>query len=518
MSKNSLISFFIDEMLHGCKQNSLFGEPASKFAPSTEQLYPLLKASLNMTIEIADTIKSGSSTGGIPTEGEQRPQLDTGLLGQAILELNISRKNISTYPLGHRQIITSIDRAYGLIDRLMDQRHELILGFTKNHIFAERIQLDFRNSVYREFSHALHSLDIASVSFVNGLTKEEVFDFVKIIACIIEEGDGHSNIALAMNEANIQHIKIEKIDYNRFYLTEETEIVPSESTNNLKASDIWCKFVQNLLSDDVFDNTHRDRLARMQPAESACLLNEGKIDPAIALQNYQKILKEIIQLETRHQPDMRLDSLLKNLQPELRQQFLAVTFDYASGDSAGFLENYTNDMILEMLHQASAQHKQLSPSLIMLLENLSLAEGVMPMNSEMIGIVDPAADSGSVKENLQKLLEHESYDDYVDGSYHAMLQRLSVWHSQSDQLQSKLSSKTDQSKTDKPKVPPDVLSLNESWTEVFDEKYLDQHLSHMCLALMDQDVELEVYKGFAEKLVSEAANLIDIGAYDIVLM
>jgi len=73
-------------------------------------------------------------------------------------------------------------------------------------------------------------------------------------------------------------------------------------------------------------------------------------------------------------------------------------------------------------------------------------------------------------------------------------------------------------KMDQPQDAWDVLSLAESWAEVFDEKYLEQHLGHMCLALMDQDLEFDVYKGFAEKMVSETANLIDIGAYEIVLM
>ncbi|MFH0994320.1 MAG: hypothetical protein V1844_02330 [Pseudomonadota bacterium] len=470
-----------------------------------------------MTIENADTINCETMTGMIPAEGEKCPQLDTGLLGRAILELNISRKNFSIYPLGHSQITTSIDRAFGLLDRLMDLRHELIIGVTKNHIFADREQLDFRNPVYREFSNALHTLDIAAISFDTGLTKDEVFNFVNIISSSLQEGDGQSNIALAMNEASIQHIKIETIDYDRFYLTEETEIIHSESAKKLKATDIWHDFVGNLLSEQLFDKTRRDRLVRMKPSEFAGFLNDRKIDPAIALQNYQKILVDNSRPESKYQPDVRLDSLLKNLQPELRQQFLSITFDYVSRGSTEFLENYSNDIILEMLLQANAQHKQLSPSLITLLEKLSHTGGSMPVNAEMIGLANSEADSGAVKENLRKLLEYESYDYYVDNDYSAMLQRLSGGHSQSGQLHRKPPPKTDQSETHGP-APSDVLSISESWADAFDEKYLDQHLCHMSFALMDQDLEMEDYKGFAEKLVSEADHLLDIGAYDIVLM
>ena len=472
-----------------------------------------------MTIEIAETLKCESQTESIPSDGEQPPRLDTGLLGQAILELNISRKNFSIYPLGHSQITTSIDRAFGRLDRLMDYRHELIIGVTKNHIFIDQKQFDSRNPVYREFSDALHSLDIAAVSFAKGLTKDEVFNFVRIITRSMAEDDCRSNIALAMDEADIQHIKIETIDYDRFYLTEETEIVPSESAKKCKTTDIWHEFVGNLLSGQLFDETRRDRLIRMKPSEFAGFLNDRKIDPAIALQNYRKIFTENSSQEVKQQPDMRLDSLLKNLQPELRQQFLSITFDYVSKGSTEFLENFSDDMIFEMLLQANAQHKQLSPSLIMLLEKLSHTDGSMPMNPEMFGVVNFEADSGAVKENLRKLLEHDPHDNYVDDSYSSMLQQLSGKHSRSSRLHRKHLPKGEKTDTDKPPSGPDsVLSSPESWTDGFDEKCLDQKISIVSLAILDQDLVIEDYKGFTDKLVAEAVNLMDMGAYDIILM
>jgi glutamate formiminotransferase len=65
--------------------------------------------------------------------------------------------------------------------------------------------------------------------FFNGLTKEDVSDFLKIIAKGIEGHEGCNDIALAMNEAGIAHISVETIDYDRFCLIEVTEIVAFES-------------------------------------------------------------------------------------------------------------------------------------------------------------------------------------------------------------------------------------------------------------------------------------------------
>ena len=45
--------------------------------------------------------------------------LDTRLLSEAVIELNISRKNAGIYPPGHIQITNSIDRAFRILQKLI---------------------------------------------------------------------------------------------------------------------------------------------------------------------------------------------------------------------------------------------------------------------------------------------------------------------------------------------------------------------------------------------------------------
>jgi hypothetical protein len=387
-----------------------------------------------MTMDIAGTINSELLRDNNPDPEENHLPLESALLSQVILELNIARKNFAIYPPGHSQIAISIGKAYGLLSRLMHSRPELIIGASKDHIFTDNNQLDFRNPVHREFAHALHSLNITAVSFVNGLTKEEVFDFLKVIAGGVEAREGRSDIVLAMNEAGVEHIGIESIDYGLFYLTEEAESLAPESPEKIKSTDIWHEFIGNLFSEQRVDKTRRDRLVRMKPSELAVEINDRKIDFAIALKNYQKIFTETSLPEIQHQPDMRLHKLLKNLQPELRLQFLSITFDAIAKGSDEFLENYSSDMVVEMLNHANSQNKQLSPSLISLLEKLFHTQGAMPLNSEMMGIAGSKADSAVAKDHLQKLLNRESCEGYVDNIYNTLLHRLSKESFQPGQL------------------------------------------------------------------------------------
>jgi HEAT repeat protein len=334
----------------------------------------------------------------------------------------------------------------------------------------------------------------------------------------MEDREGRGDIASAMHEAGIAHIGIESIDYDLFYLTEETEILALESPPQNAFTDIWHEFIGNLFSEQRVDKTRRDRIVRMKPSELAAEINDRKIDLAITLQNYQRIFSEASRPEIPNRPDTRLRTLLKNLQPELRQQFLSITFDAVAKGADEFLKNYSNDVVIEMLHHANSQNKQLSPSLINLLEKLSHTPGSMPLNPQQMGIDDSDADLAVAKEYLQKLLKREPYENYVDKSYSALLHRLSKEAFQSGQLHHKTSSETVR---DDPRLVSETVAgptVSESYRDVFDPAYLDLRITHMSLALLDQDLAIEDYTGFAEKLVMRAGHFIEIGTYDVVLM
>jgi hypothetical protein len=250
----------------------------------------------------------------------------------------------------------------------------------------------------------------------------------------------------------------------------------------------------------------------MKPSEFASEINDRKIDPAIVLQNYLKIFSEPFLPSFHHQLDMRL------VQPELRQQFLFITFDAISEDSDNFMENYSNDMVIEMLNLANAQNKQLSPSLINLLEKLShTQQGSMSLDSDKMGIAASSADSALSKEQLQKFLDSESYDNYVDKDYSTMLQQLSKEAIHSGRFPRVALSKTVTHETHH-SLKIGGSTDSESFMDVFDEEFLDLRITRMILALLDLDLAIEGYVRLTEKLVLMPGHLIDIGAYDVVLL
>jgi hypothetical protein len=467
--------------------------------------------------ERKEPLKTDASSAG----GRSAPQ-DTKILRQALVELNISRKNFAIYPLGHVQIARSIDRAHGFLTRLITSWPDLVLGVTRDRMFVGEDQLDTKNPIYKEFSNALHSHGIAGVSFVSGLTKAEVLDFLKIITTGPEEISELGGIAQAMNKTGIRHIKIEVIDYARFHLTEEAEIFQTESKSKLQPkTDIWQEFISNLISGQLTRNVsdaRPERLFKIDPSELARFLNDRKLDLALAIQSYQKILATERREKIGRQPDEKLSALLKNLQPELRQQFLSITFDHVVKGAEDLLGSFTDDIVFQILQRANEERKEISPTLVALLERLSATASAVPMPpaTDEVPTTEPGSDA--IEKRMEKLLERESYETYVDEGYSSLLQRLGGVHKGEDQRPSTSTSKADQDQTYgllRPGVKD--LAAMEKVQGALDESHLDLQIGNMIIALIEQDLALEDYTGFARKLVTTAADLLDHGEFDFVL-
>jgi len=60
--------------------------------------------------------------------------LDTRLLSEAIIELNISRHNVSIYPRNHPLVEKTLNKVFDFLQKLFELRKEITLHrFTKYH-------------------------------------------------------------------------------------------------------------------------------------------------------------------------------------------------------------------------------------------------------------------------------------------------------------------------------------------------------------------------------------------------
>ncbi|EKD34249.1 MAG: PBS heat-like protein repeat-containing protein [uncultured bacterium] len=451
-----------------------------------------------------------------PQRVERELPLDTQLLSEAVIELNISRKNVGTYPPGHIQITKSIERAYDILLRLFELRSEMTLGVAKDTLMVGRDYLDQKNPVYRDFAFSMSKQEIAAVTFISGLAKEELVRFHCILATKPEDIRAAGGIGKVMAEADIPHIRIHAIDYSSFHATEEQEIFKSQEKRMVgekAGGGLWQDFITHLsagtLAGPEGGVSVKDAV-QIDPAELARLLNERKLDQGAALQSYDRIvshhmLERAEKRELTHEQSTTLTNMSKMIQdlhPELRKQFLSVAFRRISSQvkpvvAEEIVGGFSDNLVIEMLKQASEEGREISPTLMGLVGRLTKAQAQDTMTGDPHHVGKEIPTEGTempplMTEHMEELFSREKYEEYVSEDYDAMLKRLS-----------------DASANAGEQFPV------EEYAKTFEEDHLDFQIGSALLAFLEEDIDEEDYEEFARKLIAIMPGFLKTGNFEL---
>lgn len=462
-----------------------------------------------------------------PTKVRERsPEkaLDTKLLGQAIIELNITRKNFSIYPVGHAQLERSIERAHGVLNRLLETTSEITVGVAKDCLFVGDSYLDRKNLVFKDFSTALYARDIAAVTFLAGLSREHIHHFCAILTRDTFEIRESGGIQAVAKEASLSHIRIQPIDFSGLHLTEEQEISATWGKGKIDLnSHVWRSFVANLLSGQLDAEGQLEHLVnnkKLRPSEIAHLLNGGLLNLRKAIESYEATIATYVRDTTGKQPLESFISLLKDLNPHLRGQFLSVTFDRMAehGDET-VLNCFPDDVVVEMIQQVNEEGKEISPTLIALLERISQLRVTQPEERRQKSqTASGSGPSGRLsRENVKDLLQRESYETYVDSDYQSLLKDLITQTGATDV----------EDESGPPSGAPVGGPTREAarsegstphqnrYQSSVEEHELDLRLTQMMLALMDKAIDSDEYLVFSRKIMESVPNHLRLGEVEL---
>ncbi|MDH4161594.1 MAG: HEAT repeat domain-containing protein [Nitrospirota bacterium] len=450
----------------------------------------------------------GPAPAGLGKEASKELPLDMRLLSDAVIELNISRKNVGIYPPGHVQIEKSITRAYEALLKLFEVAAQMTLGVAKDTLFVGQDYLDRLNPVYRDFALSLSRQGIAAVTFCRGLDEPELVRFHRIITTRPEEIKSRGGIAAAVEESDTPHILITPIDYAGFHVTDEQEVRRDGSAGpkGEEGVGLWGDFVSHLSAGNIAVAGKDVWVAlkdaeQADPAELARLLNERKLDPQAVLQSYDRVISSHVRVRAeqkqlnRGQTDTlrSLNSLLKDLHPDLRKQFLAVTFERTVDASPAVTEEVmggmTDDMVIDMLQQANAQGHEISPTLTGLLQKLASARyasaGTAAGGEAASG--EPIAPLS--QDQVQALFNRENYEQYVSPEYQETLTRVSG------------------GQREMPAAGEGAFPIEE-YAATMTEERLDYQIGKVLLGFIDADVADDDYGEFLKKAVSNLPELV----------
>jgi len=418
-----------------------------------------------------------------------------GYYTEIITDLSIARKNMFIYPDNHIQVKNSLTRVYKKLSVLFESEPEIhIIIMDKTLNFNEE-QLDFKHAIVDEFTQQLKQIDVVSITLTKGLTHEELVVFLKILSMEPDEIFKQGGPEALTKAKKLPHAVIQAVDFEAFRLAQEDEIsIPDDATDITSRKNIWQDYVTHLMNENI--SGHDQNMGPLSdPTQIADYLNRSVIDKESAVKLYDQIISDHInpdELTGKSQDAIKgaaeqLDTMIKDLNPDIRNQFLSATFNHSTMDklpsgAESFLSGLSENHLMEMIHQASMEKRKISQSLINLVCTLTDIEK-LPFS------IENQKDRTTEKTDLpEEVFESEDYTHYVPEDYDDLLKTLI---GQKNNLED-----------------PDETEFSlDDHLKTLTEDHLDLQITNLLVHMTGTTENLEEYVTYTKRLEQTVVNL-----------
>ncbi|MBM4140648.1 MAG: HEAT repeat domain-containing protein [Nitrospira sp.] len=353
-------------------------------------------------------------------EKEKLP-LDARLLSDAIIELNISRRNVFIYPRGHPSVEKSLNKAFDFLQKLFELRPDISLAIAKDILIIDDFFLDRKNPVYREFALHLNKMNIASVTFITGLTKDEIYEFHRFLS----EDFGDSSVETlqeAFNKIKLIHIKADFINYDAFVFKE------GETDKEAPTGQLWEKYIHGLLDGTLQTEALSNMVQEIPPIAFAGLLNQTAADN-LKEETYDRVITTYLRKSSERaftsKELKKLLDFINGLRPDLKKQFLSSTVRTVSEDIDSVetvLRETPVDKVIDLLTTINEQQVAIPEALKNLLDKFSRLH--KDKGAERLFRGNLIADDILISPDVLNLLSDGNFEIFVTATYQKEIQKL----------------------------------------------------------------------------------------------
>jgi hypothetical protein len=413
--------------------------------------------------------------------------IDVRLLSDAIIELNISRRNVAIYPKGHPSVESSLRRAFEHLKALLELRSEITIAIAKDTLIVDEHYLDRKNPVFREFAMHLSRLNIAYITFLAGVTIDELYKFHKLIS------EKAENLQERLQEEEIAHIKVGFIDYSAFVFEEGRKEGKEKSGRLLE------KYIYGLMTGTLQVQDVQNRLEGISPVELARIMNKISAD-RIKEEAYEDVITSYLRRTSEGSFSVegikKLMEVIKSLRPDLKKQFLSSTVRYTSNrvdQMSKALKELSVDRIVEMINLLNEEGIVIPETLKNLLNEFAKC---VPDEFGTLDIKEGLLiDDFFISEDMKNIMKSEQFRRFVSESYHKEIKR--ILEADVSQLQG---------------------SEYEALKDEFSDEKIEEQYFYILLDLVSSDtLSEEDYESMIEKLKELSYLFIETGRYKEVL-
>lgn len=429
-------------------------------------------------------------------ESEKVPS-DIKLVGEAVVALNISCRNVGIYPRNHPSVELSLSRAFDRLRKILQVRSAFTLGVGEETLFLDTFRLDEKNASYRQFAELLNKLNIAFVTFLKDFTKDELYVFQHFVA---GQTAGRSSGDIPFDKDGLHNIRIEFVDYGQFSVEED------KTMEDLTPGDIWEAYIARLAMGNLSDEELR-KLDEISAAIFAGIINnmhEEEPDNDAEARIFTAYAQRLLHGPLSASNIKKILEIVKGLLPDPGRRFLAVVTDVLSGDTAleaRGLGDILPELVMALIGAMDSRKIRIPDSLKRLLEKL---QGMAVEDDDPLGL----RGSFSVDDIF---LPSDMLDTHADGSL-ATTVFDTFETSASDAYQKEILKIADVGAGERFVIP--ALRLRKE----FDDDAVDKIFHLIILEMMTSDiVSEEEYTAFIRTLREQTSQFMVTGQYRQVL-
>jgi len=422
--------------------------------------------------------------------------LDAKLLSYAIIELNISRRNVAIYPRDHPSVESTLTNAFKFLKQLFGMRSEITLAIAKDTIIIDTYHLDKNNPVYRDFAINLSKMNIAYITLKAGITKEELYRFHSFISEKIEDLTVN-NLKEALKKYKLAHIDVGFVDYRKF------STVDPKSVQQGNKVPLWERYVYGMIEGTLQSEAVSDEVRDIPPEILAKLLNKAS-DRDLKEESYDKVITAYMRSSAGSifsgQDLKRLLEFIDRLNPDLKKKFLSSAGRTFSEDIDSTYQSFRKMSVEEIEKFLDTMNKQtiaMPQPLMNLIDKLSHS---IPDSSEAIYLdEDQMEDEEFLPSNLAELFNNDNTSKNTE---------ISVTGKDLEEIQNLLNFDAAQLRTS---------HLMEFETEFYDD-LIEKRFNQIILELMSSEtVSEEEYQAFVNIIKGQTEQLLWIGQYGQIL-
>jgi hypothetical protein len=459
---------------------------------------------------------------------------DTKFAEQLVYALAFMKKQVGMYPEGHSMISQGLDSVLDVLQEIFALKLQITISVGNDALYVGGEILDKKKHSNRQFARELNDLYITSITFLKGLTRDELLKFQHILVMKNSDILVLGNIEKVIADSRIAHIKVKSLNLGYLSSTDEKitgrgkfedkkltakgpdvsyfspsdeKIADREVLEDKKqvGDELWRKFSSSLITRSPDEEEQKSRSPEYSTIDSHDFvkrLNEKTIDWDLFLNDYRSMITQYLRSEDEEKKPafeniiFRIDGLAKDFDPQLKQQMLHVAENELSSLPPSLIKSnkiscFNYETIAGILHRASDEKREISPSLSLLFHKLSTIQDESSDGSgkAVLNGSSPLNEPFSSAKEIEKLIEREQYESYVPADYEAILRRKSMVFGLDE------------------KMNTERFIVGE-YIDTLEDTSLNLQISKLFIALMDEDLNEDEYREISTYINKNISELI----------